>query len=201
MTGKHWMTTTIIAALALAGCVEQEPADDLELDAGPDTAAMAPEAAPEIDTTSTDLATWNTDADARLGSNEFNTWLEERDFHSSWNTDGTEGLTPDELAAGLIDVMDGNGDGSVGEDDWSAGGAWVGEAAFADVDADGNGSIDQAELASGLRDGAGWAEWDQDGNGTLDRTEFHAAVFNAWDANDDEFVDETEWRDNFDSWS
>lgn len=202
MTGRHWMTTAIIAALALTGCAEQEPAEDTGLDTGLDTPAMEPQPGGEIDTTSTDIATWNTDADARLASNEFNGWLEDRDFHGRWNTDGTGGLTPDEVAAGLLDVLDENGDGSVGQDEWNAhASSWLGDAPFGEVDANGNGSVDQAELAAALREGDRWSEWDQNGDGTLDRSEFNAAVFSAWDLNDDQFVDETEWRENFDRWS
>lgn len=206
MSGTRWLSPVVIAALALGGCADQEgeqaetglQADTMQAD----TMAAGEQMSPAVDTASTDLATWNTDADARLGPEEFDGWLEEQDFYGEWNTDGAEGLTPGEFAAGLFAVLDANDDGTIGSTEWSdAGAGWTGDAALADWDGDGDGALGEDELASGLQGSELWSEWDADGNGRLSRAEFNAAVFGAWDANDDDYVDETEWGASFDRWS
>lgn len=204
MTGTRWLIPALLGSLVLVGCAEQE-ADDLDtgMEADPameDERAVAAESA--IDTSSTDLATWNTDADARLGPDEFDGWLEEQDVYAGWDTDGTEGLSAEEFAAGLLAVLDANDDGEIGETEWEDhGSAWGGEeAVFADLDADGGGSLDEPELSVAIQNGPHWSEWDANGDGSLSESEFHGAVFGVWDANDDGFVDESEWQANFDLW-
>jgi hypothetical protein len=204
VTGNRWLISALLGSLVLVGCAEQE-ADDLDAGMEPDPAmeaerSVAAESA--VDTASTDLATWNTDADARLGPDEFDGWLQEQDFYAQWNTDGTEGLSVEEFGAGLLGVLDANDDGAIGQTEWEdAGSAWGGEgAAFADLDADGGGSLDDPELVVAIQNGPHWSAWDADGDGALSEDEFHGAVFGAWDANDDDFVDESEWQANFDLW-
>lgn len=207
MNGTRWLTSILIAVFALAGCAEQEAGDELdtEMEADTlqaDTAAAAPMTAPVGDTSSADLAVWNTDADARLGPDEFDGWLEEQDFYGEWSTDGEEGVTAEEFGAGLFAVLDANDDDSVASTEWEdAGAAWAGDAALADWDTNGDGALGEDEIVAGIQDSATWSEWDQDGSGTLEETEFNQAIFGAWDANDDDYVDETEWSANFDFWS
>lgn len=200
MTGIRYITPVLLGTLVLAGCAEQE-GGDMDTGMQADTAA-AEEQASMRDTASTDLATWNTDADARLAQEEFDGWLEEQDFYGEWNTDGADGLTAQELGAGLFGVLDADDDGSIGESEFGEAAAWAGTgASLSDWDDDGNGSLSEAELASGFQDGDLWSEWDQDADGSLSESEFNQAVFGAWDANDDGYVDESEWAANHDRWS
>lgn len=201
MTGTRWLTAILLGTFVLTGCAEQEPEElDTDMDFGADTVTTT---TPTEDTASADLAVWNTDPDAELGPDEFGDWLEEQDFYGDMNTDGADGLTPEEVAAGLLDVFDGNDDGSVGETEWTeAGTTWFGDdASMSDWDTDGDGTLSEDELAAGIRDHDRWTEWDQDGDGTLNQTEFNDAVFSAWDDNDDGSIDETEWRPNFERWT
>jgi hypothetical protein len=200
--GTRWLAPMLIGAFVV-GCAEQEAADEMETDTlQADTTAAAPMTAPVGDTSSADLAVWNTDADARLAPDEFDGWLEEHDFYGQWNTDGEEGLSAQEFGAGLVAVLDGNDDDSVGSAEWEdAGGAWTGDAALSDWDTSGDGALTEDEIVAGVQDSATWSQWDQDGNGTVDEAEFNQAVFGAWDANGDGYVDETEWSANFDAWS
>lgn len=208
MTFTRWVSPVLVAAFALLGCAEQG-ADESAMDADTtameaDTTAMQPDMEPPIgDTSSADIAVWNTDADARLAPDEFSGWLEDQDFYAEWNTDGSAGLTPQEFGAGLAGVLDANDDGAVSAMEWSdVGASWTGpDASLADWDANGDSSLQESEIVSGIEGGALWSDWDQDGNGRLARAEFDAAVFAAWDTNDDNFVDETEWGANFDYWS
>lgn len=207
VTFKPWVGLVLLVAFALAGCAEQgaNETETMQSDtamepAEPETGAME---APVPDPNSADIATWNTDADARLTAAEFGGWLAEKDFYAGWNTDGAEGLTAQEFGTGLAGVLDVNGDGSVSSMEWSeTGPSWAGQdAMLADWDGNGDGALTADEVVAGVQGGTLWSQWDQDGNGTLDRSEFDAAVFDAWDTNGDGFVDETEWGANFDYWS
>ena len=204
MSINRWLGAVLVTSVALAGCAEQggEQAAESEMMETEPATEQAMEA-PTGDTTSADLAVWNTDADARLAADEFSAWLEEQDFYGQWNTDGAEGLTPAELAAGLTAVMDRKDDGAISSMEWTESGAsWTAEGTtFADWDANGDDTIRPNEAAAGLEAGTLWGQWDQDGNGVLSRSEFDAAVFAAWDTNGDGFVDETEWGANYDLWS
>lgn len=197
MTDTRWLVVTLVAALAAGGCAEQETADmDAEMDPNGTAETMADGPDPD----NPDLAVWNTDADARLEQDEFDAWLAEQDFYGDWNTDGADGLTGDEFGAGLFDVLDANDDGQVSGTEWEDADAWTGDAALSDWDTNGDGALDEGELAAGLADSDPWNAWDQDGSGTLEESEFNQAVFSAWDTNDDDYVDESEWRANFDLW-
>lgn len=204
MTFKRWVGPVVLTAFALVGCAEQgaDEAETMQSDTmeAMDAETGAMETVP--DAASTDIATWNTDADARLTADEFGGWLAEQDFFAAWNTDGAEGLTPEELGTGLARVLDANDDGTISRVEWTDhGGGWVGgDADFAEWDADGDGSVDPAEAGTRLETSPQWSQWDRDGDGVLNRAEFDAAVFAAWDTNNDGYVDETEWRGNFDLW-
>lgn len=206
VTSKRWVAPVLLTTFALVGCAEQGANETETMQSDTPMDAMEPEPgaaeAPVPDPASTDIATWNTDADARLTAEEFGGWLAEHDFYAAWNTDGAAGLTAQEFGTGLAGVLDANSDGSVSGMEWSeAAAGWVGaDAALADWDANGNGALATDEVVAGVQGSDLWGQWDQDGSGALDRSEFDAAVFAAWDSNGDGFVDETEWGANFDYW-
>lgn len=204
MSGTRWLTAVLAGSLVLAGCAEGESdGADAGIDAGPaPTADAGMTALPGQDTAAADLATWDTDADARLGPEELGSWLGYRGFYDDWNTDGEPRLGVEELAAGLLEVIDASGDSSIDEAEWEEHGAvWGGEdVPFADLDADGGGSLDDPELTVALLRSPHGAAWDPSGDGTLSETEFRDAVFGAWDANGDGYLDESEWRARVDFW-
>jgi hypothetical protein len=203
VTFKRWATPVLLTAFALVACAEQGANETETMQSDTAMEATGAMEAPGPDPASTDIATWNTDADARLTAEEFSGWLAEQDFYAAWNTDGAEGLTAQEFGSGLAGVLDVNGDGSVSGMEWGdAGAGWVGaDAALADWDGDGDGALSADEVVAGVEGSDLWTQWDQDGSGALDRSEFDAAVFAAWDSNGDGFVDEMEWGANFDFWS
>lgn len=162
MTFTRW---ALIGALTLMACGETEPAENLEdLPAGSETGAIASDSA--VDPDSTDLAVWNTDADARLAPDEFAGWLDDQDFYGDWDTDGSDGLSAAEMEAGLDGLADAG-------DDPAAGPQWS-EQGWSEWDGDGNGTLDRSEFNTAV-----FEAWDANGDGYVDETEWRAN-FDRW---------------------
>lgn len=162
MTFMRW---ALIGALILTACGETEPAEELrDLPAGSETGAIAPDSAVDLD--STDLAVWNTDADARLAPDEFAGWLDDQDFYGDWDTDESNVLSSDEMEAGLGGLGEPAADAAVGRR-WS-------DERWSEWDTDGNGTLDRSEFNAAI-----FEEWDANGDGYVDETEWRAN-FDRW---------------------
>lgn len=184
----------LLAALAVAGCRDEDPIEELEA-RSQQAVSMVADAG---------FAEWDVDRDARLANAEFRTWMGGAGVYDRWAGEDEE-MDAEELGEGALRTWDVDGDARLTGAEWRKGAArWLGEedhGAFADWDMDGGGSLDGGELGEGFERTGLFGEWDRNDDDLLQEDEFREGAFGVWDADGDGFISEEEWRAGYGAWS
>jgi hypothetical protein len=90
---------------------------------------------------------------------------------------------------------DNDGDGAIGEEEFSTG--FGDNGAFGSWDGDGNGGLDETEFNSGFgdRDVGTFSEWDESGDGLVDDREFSSGIYGHYDDDGSGAIEEPEFGD------
>ena len=141
------------------------------------------------------LSDWDADRDNRLARNEFDArW---GGLYDRWDRDRNAAVSRDELADTWYDLWDNNNDNFVDEQEWTrATKAWDFEGidwnGWRDWDIDNDGRLLANEFDQ--RFGGIYDRWDTDRNNALTRDELRDTWWDLFDNNDDDLIDENEWR-------
>ena len=138
---------------------------------------------------------WDADRDNRLARNEFDArW---GGLYDRWDRDRNAAVSRDELADTWYDLWDNNNDNLVDEQEWNrATKAWdfdgVAYNGWRDWDVDNDGRLLENEFDQ--RFGGIYDRWDTDRNNALTRDELRDTWWDLFDNNNDDFIDDNEWR-------
>lgn len=199
----------VLCAMALFACTREPEVADVDT-----TTVSAPSATVDTSATSTsatiDPATatvvtvdrswgawgdWDTDRNDQLARNEFDGRFDT--VYDRWDADRNRSLSRDELADTWYDLWDNNNDNLVDEQEWTrATKAWDFEGiaynGWRDWDIDNDGRLLENEFDQ--RFGGIYDRWDMDRNNALTRDEFRDTWWDLFDNNNDDFIDDNEWR-------
>ena len=185
----------ILAAVVPLACEQAEP--DQEIAEGPDATAIESEPVPEP-STPVGVDAWDQDTDRQLTREEWDAWYGDHDPYREWNTDGQEGLTRDELAAGILGEWDTDGEEGLTESEWDQGiSAWwsgPGHGSWDDWDVNADGTLDADEVAGGLERENLLGDIDRNDDNRIDDEELADWRFTAADVNHDDRIDASEWN-------
>lgn len=98
---------------------------------------------------------------------------------------------------GTFDTWDADANAEIDENEFNT--AYYESGYYDDWDADRSGTIEEDEF-SDMAGGEDFDDWDADDSGDLDENEAGEGLFNMWDDNDDEAIDEDEYNTYYDSW-
>ena len=141
------------------------------------------------------LRDWDADRDNRLARNEFDArW---GGLYDRWDRDRNAAVSRDELADTWYDLWDNNNDNLVDEQEWNrATQSWkfdgVAYNGWRDWDVDNDGRLVENEFDQ--RFGGIYDRWDTDRNNSLTRDELRDTWWDLFDNNNDDFIDDNEWR-------
>lgn len=161
----------------------------------------------DIAPATTTAGTWgdaDTDRDSRLAENEFAGYWRNAGLYDRWNTGGGEGLDREEVGRGLYGLWD-RGETGLTQDEWNAGTSrWFADGTsfgtFGDWDANDNDLIEENEFLERANRHGLFNTWDANRNEMYEDDELFGGFFAIFDDNDDEYLDEAEWRAGYDDW-
>lgn len=141
-----------------------------------------------------DFNTLDRDTSAYLDQDEFCTGLQEQGIFNDWDANNDNTLDAVEFSNQVVEVWDGDGDGAIGQDEWTEfNQAWFEETYdFNTWDTNNDGVITPAEFQDGVQENDLYSDWDLFGDG-LDENEFCDMAFSIADENDNDQVSQTEW--------
>lgn len=146
-----------------------------------------------------EIAEWDEDGDGTLDPDEFGSWFNEQNFFAEWDEDADDELTNREFSVVLMDRWDTNDDDVLSESEWNTGMEWFGEdadpGAWRDWDSDGDSELDANELHESLETNGLYDAVDGDQDAVFDDEEMADFFFDAFDMDDNDEVDTTEWDD------
>lgn len=138
----------------------------------------------------------NVDADANLEVTEKEFEAVSGPVFSAWDANDDDRLVRDELVGGMYRAWDADGNGRLAEAEFNEGAlGWFGgnpQASFSGYDSDGDGALTEAEFSTALDQANALGGWNLDADG-LDVAAFHAALFEAYDGDDNDMLAETEF--------
>ncbi|WP_144266273.1 hypothetical protein [Pontibacter ummariensis] len=136
----------------------------------------------------TGVSTWDSEA--------FNTRFASTDYYEGWDANDDNFLDENEYRRGFYDTWDVNDDEALDENEWTmAAKDWrLENQSWTDWDTSGDGVLDENEYNAGFDTIVWYGEWDQDDDNQLSEREYTDGVFRLWDANNDEVLDDTEYR-------
>lgn len=166
-----------------------------------DTEAEAAEA-PIEQRRATPFEEWDANQDQALQKEEFSAWATDQNVLSDW--EGDQGLNREALHQRVLDVWDQNDDEAVAENEWRTGASTLlGDAdlgLYAEWDANGDSTLDVAEIAAGLEARSLYTRVDSNQDARIDGEEIGAFFFDVLDINDDAQLDTTEWDYGRSTW-
>ena len=115
-----------------------------------------------------------------------------------WDADGDGSLSEEEFNNTTFSLTDMDDDDALTEEEWNDGfesffGNWT-EDDFATFDANADGSVTSDEWNTIFGDSEWFTTFDADENSMVTEDEWDAGLFDDWDANDDDAVDEDEFN-------
>ena len=132
---------------------------------------------------------WDTNEDAMIDQNEFNTPYGENQWFGGADADSDGFLSQEEFSGGLYGTYDRDQDGLFSTEEQEAGfgisddyGAW---------DSDADGALSQDEFGTGIG-GSTFTGWDGDSDGLISQDEFGTGVYGRYDANTSGALEEEE---------
>jgi Ca2+-binding EF-hand superfamily protein len=138
---------------------------------------------------------WDADQSGAVTQTEFASRFQSFAGWSQWDADRDQNLDETEAAQVQWTMFDGNADGRLDETEWREGVEELGVAGdYEDSDRDGDGRITQAEFTQWFERNA-WSVWDRNGDGMVGRDEAADTLWNMWDGDDDDQLEENEWRE------
>lgn len=158
-----------------------------------------PEATPTMEEETTGIeAEWDMDASGDLDENEFRTWWSDRSAELDWNTDQEEGLTREEYYEGVVNRLDGDGDGRITQQEWQdrTSNMWgdATPAQWSSIDADGDGTATTEEARRALEEADLYANVDENNDEVVNDEELGNWFHGVFDLNDDGRIDSSEWN-------
>ena len=149
----------------------------------------------EDDGTAT-FADFDTNNDGMLDNTEV-TGIYENNFEE-WDTNDDDVLSQDEFNTTTFSLTDMNDDDGIDEAEWNDGyssffGNWN-EDDFATFDEDSDGWLDPTEWNNAFADSEWFGTFDANADDSLDEDEWDTGLFNDWDTDDNEEIDEDEFN-------
>ncbi|MFB6351573.1 MAG: hypothetical protein ABEN55_00185, partial [Bradymonadaceae bacterium] len=122
-----------------------------------------------------------------------------------WDQDDDQSIGQTEFVDGVFDVWNDDADDQLTSQEWQeAHTAWYREdqkhGSFADWDADGNGTLNQPEVQTGIIQTNLFSDWDHDGDDQIGENEFFEHAFAVWDGDDNGTIEESEWTESIEEW-
>lgn len=192
----------IIGLLALPGLFLGACAPDAGQQTD-DVEAEAAEAPPTQRPTTTAFSEWDINQDQSLQRDEFISWSGDEGVFDDWI--GDQGFELETFREDLREAWDMDGDGNIIESEWQAGteslfggNPQIGN--FTDWDTDGDGQLSQEEMMAADERINVVEELDANGDGTVEPGEVGDFFFEAFDMNDDDQLDTTEWETGRSTW-
>lgn len=137
------------------------------------------------------------DRDGVLDGDEFGAWVGETGVHASWLYEAGGALDVDHVSERMFRYWDTDRDSLLTEVEWTTGvGSWFeaeDHGSFLDWDSDGDRDVSVTEVVGALRNRGLYDRIDVDGNGSLDDVELAAWLFDVIDADADGRLDPAEW--------
>ena len=138
---------------------------------------------------------WDADRSGDLTQTEFDDHFQTFEGWSQWDANRDQSLDEAEAAQVQWRMFDRNGDGRLEQSEWDEGVQSLGvQGRYSEGDRDGDGQLTQAEFTQWFEQKA-WSEWDTNGDGVVGRDEAADTLWKMWDGNDDDKVEENEWRE------
>lgn len=143
---------------------------------------------------------WNTDAEAGINSEEFNTGFGEVGAFDNWDSDSSGALSENEFSEGLFGSLDTDNSGSLEEAEFNSfsDGAdrWGFDSAeMSEWDTNADSAVSQDEFDTQIGDNNTYAGWDSDESGDVSETEFHESTFGVYDDDENNVIEEPEFGD------
>jgi hypothetical protein len=137
---------------------------------------------------------WDVDSSGDVSKTEFDSKFASTPAWSGWDRNGDQNLDATEAAHVQWSMWDRNADGQLPKDEWDGGIEQMDvDADYAEADANQDGKLTEAEFTQWFQGGKAWSEWDQNGNGKVALDEAATALWNMWDGNDDNKIEQGEW--------
>ena len=150
--------------------------------------------------TNTELAEinkWDVDADQQLNQEEFDLFISDTGLHGDWDVNYDGIFDDDELYTGFLYSWDIDEDGLISRDEYASGTTeWELEYGdnFNEWDANQDNFLDLEEYAVAMNQTGVFAGWDADEDGLYNKDEVDKGLFDYYDSNDNEFIDEDEYN-------
>lgn len=142
---------------------------------------------------------FDANGDGQVDASEFND-VYGNGLYNTFNANGDGYIEQNEFSGGVYKLFDANSDGALSENEYNTGidtlydGDYSGS--YGDLDADGNGTVNQQEFVGGYDPASLYTTFDANGNAQIDETEFADGVFGLADANNDGILGEDEYNDD-----
>ena len=149
-----------------------------------------------LDSSMMAFSDFDTDGDGNLNAEEV-PMIYQDDF-AEWDTNDDGMLNREEFDMTTFSLTDMNNDEMLSEDEWNDGfnsffGNWV-EDDFATFDANADGNLTDDEWNEAFADSEWFSTFDADGSSMVAEDEWDTGLFNDWDTNDDDMIDENEFN-------
>ena len=132
---------------------------------------------------------WDEGDDDAIQSEEFAEY--DDTLYDDWDENNDDVLSENEVDGGIFESWDDDDDGSLAENEWNDDGWFSDFGSYGDVDANGDGNIDEDEFAD--YDHSYYDTWDDDDDASLTGDEFGNGLFASWDDNDDNALNDDEF--------
>lgn len=144
----------------------------------------------------TAFADFDQNSDGMLDATEVS-GIYENNFNE-WDADNDGMLNKEEFLKTTFANTDADDDNGINQGEWNVGydgffGNWTGDD-FATFDEDSDGILDNEEWNNVFTDSDWFETFDADTNSMLTEDEWDTGLFNDWDANDDDMIDEDEYN-------